>query len=146
MSIARVLVPKGGLKCLVTAEERSRAETSRRAKEQDHPLWVWRNLPSTLVGADGSEFFNRHVRGTMLPLLRGTITDIQQDGGVLTLLVSVFGSGSTDATLRVDEPLGTEFARGVEVEFEGVPKSFRAQPFCLTLDVAREKLRTSGPH
>lgn len=117
--------------------------------QQENPqLAMWLNLKQTLSGATGAEFFNSNMKGAEVPggaggvqMFRGTLISASPALHPKELVVGIADAKTPEVTLKLDTPLAGKPQIGSEIEFEGVPEEFTAEPFHVTFAVERAKIK-----
>ncbi|MBS1859255.1 MAG: hypothetical protein JST11_28025 [Acidobacteria bacterium] len=86
-----------------------------------------------LQAQDGTEYYERLLKGAYLPALSGIVVSVSADGAVL--FVAISDRTTPEIRLRVKPRITRTVLRGAEVVFRGVAATFAPEPFLLTMDV-----------
>ena len=100
-------------------------------------------MKQQLSGSDGERYFEGNLKGTAMPVLKGTLASALINPGVSRLILKMPGSAQPEVTLIVhsdDIQLEPHPAPGRTIEFSGVGAAFTPKPFMLTFDVDIEDL------
>lgn len=138
-------LPPDGFK-IMTASEVAAAQEEE-LKKTNPALALWLNIKGQLLGADGQQYFDGTMKGSLVKDLKGWLVSAKPAVHSKELLVSMEGKDQTpNVTLKLVNAEGTATALagkaevGYEVTFEGVPDSFTKEPFMLTFDVEKAKI------
>jgi hypothetical protein len=71
---------------------------------------------------------------------KGTLIEARPATRSKELIVGLADAKVPEVTLKLDAPLTGKPEVGCEIEFEGVPAAFTADPFNITFDVERAKI------
>lgn len=113
------------------------------AKAQPDPQTVlWMQIKKQLTRSEGERYFEANLKGSALPLLKGTVVSALINPGVSRLVLKMPGSEGPDVTLIVYNGSAKLAATpGTNIGFYGKGEAFSTKPFMLTLDVAVENLQ-----
>jgi tetratricopeptide (TPR) repeat protein len=110
-------------------------------------LAMWLNLKKELTGPNGQQFFESSMKGAMVPggaggvqKFKGTIIEAKPAVRSKELVVGLADPKVPEITLKLDAPLTGKPELGCEIEFEGVPSAFTADPFNITFDAEKAKI------
>lgn len=115
--------------------------------QQDNPqLALWLKIKELLSGADGDQQFEQNVKGTAVPELSGSlISQKPEKGPAKELVLGISGDQKTpEVTLKLIEggTLPGAGEAGSKITFaEGVPVAFAKEPFMVTLEVDKTKVK-----
>lgn len=120
------------------------AQEQQKKEEADaagHPeLTLWRNLKAALTAPDGAAYFDKSLKDTQLPTLKGKVVRLEPEVRPKTLVLALEDGVTPDATLKFEMPLPGKVDPGVELMFEGVSQSFTASPFMVVFNVEPSNL------
>jgi tetratricopeptide (TPR) repeat protein len=110
-------------------------------------LAMWLGLKKELTDANGQQFFESNMKGALVPggaggvqKFKGTLIEARPATRSKELIVGLADAKVPEVTLKLDTPLTGKPEVGCEIEFEGVPAAFTADPFNITFDVERAKI------
>ena len=127
------------------------AEKEEEFKKSNPQLAMWMSLKKELTGPNGQQFFDG-MKGADVPGgakigdiavtdFKGTIISAKPPVRSKELVVGISDPKTPEVTLKLDTPLTGKPEIGTEVEFDGVPSAFSADPFMVTFDVEKAKLK-----
>lgn len=133
--------------------ETASAVAARKEKEftQNHPQYaLWMGIKRQLTDTNGQQYFegqlkDADVKGENGRALKGMIVEGKPACRSKELLVSISDptkpgvAGLPEITLKLDAPLTGKPVAG-EIEFDGIPRAFTADPFMLTMETDKEKI------
>ena len=112
----------------------------------------WTIIKTALTAPDGQGYFENNLKGSMIPggaggvvLLTGTLLSAEPVAQPGVLIVAISDTKTPEATLRFkdsdwkDTHLNGLLMPGSIIQFEGVPLSFKKEPFMLTFEVSMTK-------
>jgi hypothetical protein len=103
---------------------------------------IWRSLKARLSASDGEVFFEKELKGALVPRLKGTVVSASLNEGVSKMILALTDSVNAEVTLLVQN--GSKKLKkppaGKLLIFEGVSVDFTKQPFMLTMDVEWEHI------
>jgi len=106
-------------------------------------LAMWLKIKGALAGPDGQQYFESQLKNAAVPPLRGNVIEGKPACRSKELIVSVPEPNQQNAqaviTLKLDSPLSGKPEPG-EINWEGVPSAFTAEPFMLTMDTEKAKI------
>jgi tetratricopeptide (TPR) repeat protein len=120
-------------------------------KKSNPQLAMWMSLKKELTGPNGQQFFDT-MKGAEVPggakigdiavtEFKGTILSAKPPVRSKELVVAIADAQTPEVTLKLDAPLTGKPEIGSEVEFDGIPSAFAADPFMVTFDVEKAKLK-----
>jgi hypothetical protein len=120
------------------------AERKQKEFETKYPqLAMWLGIKGQLAGAGGPQYFESSLKNAAVPKLKGNVVEGKPACRSKELLISVPEPDQQNAaaviTLRLDAALTGKPEAG-EIEWEGVPSAFTADPFMLTMDTEKAKI------
>jgi hypothetical protein len=120
------------------------AEEKQKEFESKYPqLAMWLGIKSQLAGAEGPAYFEGQLKNAAVPKLKGMVVEGKPACRSKELLVSVPEPDQQNAptviTLKLDAALTGKPTAG-EIQWEGVPSAFTAEPFMLTMDTEKAKV------
>jgi tetratricopeptide (TPR) repeat protein len=126
--------------------ESSTSVSARKEKEfeSQHPqLAMWLKIKGQLASPEGPSYFENQLKNAAVPKMKGTVVEGKPACRSKELLVSVPEPNQQNAptviTLKLDAPLTGKPTAG-EIQWEGVPSAFTADPFMLTMDTEKAKI------
>jgi tetratricopeptide (TPR) repeat protein len=130
------------------------AEKEEEFKKKNPQLAFWMHLRGELSGPNGDQFYDGTMKGAALPgkiegteftTLKGKLvkTNPPVNPKELILMMDTEQNVGTEGevTLKVEGGLKGKAEPGIIIEFEGVPSAFSKDPFMVTFDVEKEKLK-----
>jgi hypothetical protein len=100
------------------------------------PQEFWKILKKGLSGPDGSEYFEKAVKGALLLVpLEGTLISSTPADHPREFLVAVSDDKTPDITLSLEGRLEKALPAGTPVIFECLAEKFTPEPFMLTCHV-----------
>ncbi len=120
------------------------AERKQKEFESKYPqLAMWLGIKGQLAGAGGTQYFESQLKNAAVPKLKGNVIEGKPACRSKELLVSVPEPDQQNAqaviTLKLDAALTGKPTPG-EIQWEGVPSAFTADPFMLTMDTEKAKI------
>ena len=112
------------------------------AQDTDAPNHnLWSLLKKALLDTDGLDYFEKNIKGALLPPLAGKLVSATPSDHPSVLVLAMDGD-EPQVTLRLSHGYGPQEARmpkpmalGSLITFEGVGISFTQMPFMLALEV-----------
>jgi hypothetical protein len=123
------------------------AEAIRQEFEKDNPqLALWMKIKGALSDNSDEQYFERELKETAVPQLKGTLMEAMPECRPKELLVAVplpeaQQSPQIEIRLKLDKPLAGKPDLKTEFQWEGVPSAFTREPFLLTMDVEVGKIQ-----
>jgi len=100
------------------------------------PQKLWAALKKGLSEPDGREYFEKGVKGAILPVpLEGTLISSSPPDHPSEFLVAVSDDKTPDITLSLEGRLEKALPAGTPVIFECLAEKFTPEPFMLTCHV-----------
>ncbi len=120
------------------------AERKQKEFEAKYPqLAIWLGIKGQLSSPEGPTYFESALKNAAVPKLKGMVVEGKPACRSKELLVSVpepeQQNAQTVITLKLDAPLTGKPTAG-EIQWEGVPSAFTADPFMLTMDTEKAKI------
>lgn len=120
------------------------AERKQKEFESKYPqLAMWLGIKGQLASAEGPSYFDNQLKNAAVPKLKGTVVEGKPACRSKELLVSVPEPDQQNAptviSLKLDAALTGKPTAG-EIQWEGVPSAFTADPFLLTMDTEKAKI------
>jgi hypothetical protein len=120
------------------------ADRKQKEFETKYPqLAMWLGIKSQLAGEGGPAYFEGQLKNAAVPKLKGNVVEGKPACRSKELLVAVPEPNQQDAptviTLKLDSALTGKPTTG-EIQWEGVPSAFTAEPFMLTMDTEKAKI------
>ncbi len=119
-------------------------------KSKNPQLAFWMGIKKELAGDNGAAFFEERVKGAALPgkiegteftTLKGRVVTNNAKEVVLIMDPSQSVGTEGEVTLKVEGGLRGKADPGTELEFEGTAAEFTREPFMLTFEVEKDKLK-----
>jgi len=100
-----------------------------------HPdIKLWRDLKATLTAADGEEYFNKSVKGALIPQeFNAKIVSWTPDTNPTEIKISI-DEPSGDAVIKYEKPLHAKLNAGDAIKIKGNAMAFTKDPFLVTFD------------
>jgi len=122
------------------------AEQEEKFKAEHPQLAMWLGIKRQLSDVNGQQYFDGQLKDAAVPPLKGTLLEGKPACRSKELLLSFpvpdqQGTAPAEVTLKLDAPLTGKAEAGVEIEFEGVPSAFTKEPFMLTMDQEKAKIK-----
>jgi hypothetical protein len=137
---AQLVWPEKGFWCLVPADKLPALAELDTLRRENGKLALWRNIKAELQRSGGLGYFEAHMRGRLLPSMKGTVTSTNSSARPSLITVAISDSTTPEATLRFDPPLTEGLLLGAEIDFEGVAVACILDPFMMTLNVDASNL------
>ena len=116
------------------------ADKDKKDREGNPMLAQWRDVKAILTADNGQEKFDAEVKENALPTFKGKIISMTPALKPNTIVLAVEKDGVADCTITFEAALPGKMDAGSELEFTGVAKSFKKDPYMLTLEVDKDKL------
>lgn len=119
-------------------------------KSKNPQLAFWMGIKKELTTAEGEKYFEEHLKGAALPgkiegtdltTLKGRVVKHTAKDIVLIMDPAQQVGTEGEVTIKVEGGLRGKADPGTEIEFEGVVSAFVREPFMVTFDVEKEKLK-----
>ncbi len=114
---------------------------------QQYPeLALWKSIKAQLTDTNGQDYFDKQLKDTQVPKLKGTLVEAKPACRPKELLVAVPMPDAKppytpEIALKLDAPLTGKPEDNSELVWtDGVPTAFTQDPFRLTVDVAKAKI------
>jgi hypothetical protein len=123
----------------IAQEEADKEEAARKANPM---MALWGDLKTGLTGASPDSFFAEHVKDVGLPKFKGTLVSMSPATNPKELTLAVEKAGVADCVLKLEEGqvLRGKMEAGAELEFEGVGKDYKKDPYTLILEIDKAKI------
>jgi hypothetical protein len=133
--------PPDGFSIVSTADiNQKKAQEEEAARQANPALTIWSDTKKLLQADNGPSYFDAMVKDTAFPRMKGKIVSMTPATRPKELVVGVEKGDVADATLKFEAALAGKMEAGEEIEFEGVPQTFSANPYMIVFDVDKEKL------
>lgn len=104
---------------------------------------MWQAIKEALAGPNGAEYFRLNLDSTEIPggtdgltRLRGAVLSSQPAIEPRVVFLAMNDkTAAPEAKLQLKRPWDHPLPEGTEVEFSGIPRSFKLDPFILTIEV-----------
>lgn len=123
-----------------TAQEIA-VEKEEEFKKTNPQLALWMGVKKQLTAPDGAQYFEGSMKGTLVQGLKGKVISAKPAVRSKELILGLADPNTPEVTLKLDAPLSGKPELGEEIEFEGVPTAFTPDPFMVTFDVEKAKLK-----
>ena len=117
------------------------AEKEEEFKKTNPQLALWMGVKKALMAPDGAEYFEKQMKGAAVPPLKGKVISANPPVRSKEIVVGVADPNIPEITLKLDAPLKGKPELGEEIEFEGIPSAFTADPFMVTFDAETAKIK-----
>jgi len=127
----------------IQAEENSSEDAFNKARPE---IVLWRSVRTELIGANGQDYFNKSMKETAVPNLKGKVV-AQPNAKELTVSVDNVTPetmAKAEATLMLDSPLKGTVEPGTEITFVGAPTSYTKDPFMVMFEVEKKSIKGLG--
>ncbi len=140
-------LPPADFKIASTADiEAAKIEADEEAAKANPMLAEWRTIKTGLTG-DRADAFWANLKDAAVPgdvpgvtKFKGTLISMTPATRPKELVLAVENPTVPDVTLKFDEPLPGKMEPGAQLEFSGVAKEYRKDPYMLTLSVDKADL------
>lgn len=116
------------------------AENQQAFQEKNPQLFLWMNIKKELTGPNGAQYFEMSMKGAGVPKLKGTLVEATPACRSKELKVAISDDMHPEVTLKLDMALTGKPKTGKEIQWEGVPSAFTAEPFLVTMDTEKAKV------
>jgi hypothetical protein len=99
-------------------------------------LALWKRIRDELVGPNGQQYFESSMKDAHKPRHRATVDEQRPK----EILIAVTDKVTPELTLQLETPLNVKVEPGTELQFEGIGKSFTAEPFMVVMEVDRKNI------
>jgi hypothetical protein len=130
--------PPADFKLKTAAEIATEKEEEFRTKNPQLALWM--GIKKQLTDANGTTYFEGSLKNAAVPKLKGTLVEGKPACRSKELVVAISDATHPEVTLKLDTPLKGKPEAGQEIQWEGVPAAFVADPFELTMDTEQDKI------
>lgn len=133
--------PPDGFSIVSIADINQQKAQDEEKKRQENPaLTIWTDVKKELQGPNGPSYFESMVKDSGFLKMKGKIISMTPATRPKELVVGVEKGDVADATLKFEAALPGKMDAGEEIEFEGVPQSYTANPYMIVFEVEKEKL------
>ena len=114
--------------------------------EQSNPqLALWMRIKGALSDTNGTTYFDKELKDSGVPPLKGTLLEGKPACKSKELLVAIpmpdqQGNPVAEISLKLDAPLTGKPEVGGTIQWTGVPKAFTKDPFMLTMETEKAKV------
>lgn len=110
-------------------------------KKTNPQLAMWVQMKQELQGP-GSAAYVEQIKDAALPKFKGKVVSMDPAVNPKKIVVGISDASAPEITLEIADKgfLPGSVEPGTELEFEGVGKTFTADPFNLTVEVEKEKI------
>jgi tetratricopeptide (TPR) repeat protein len=118
------------------------AQEKQQQFQKEHPeLALWMTVTQALTADGGAQYFETQMKGTLVKGLKGRLISAKPTVRSKELIVGLADPNTPEVTLKLDAPLKGKPEVGCEIEFDGIPVAFQADPFMVTFDVETAKIK-----
>lgn len=126
---------------------KERADEEERIAKENPMAALWKSIKTALTGDDGPSYFNANMKDALLP---GGVNGVNEFKGKLVSftpatspkeLVLSISDPAGDVTIKLDAALPGKMEPGAEISFQGVASGFTKEPFMVTFDVEKAKIK-----
>jgi hypothetical protein len=110
-------------------------------REKNPQLALWMGIKKELTGANGDQYFDANVKNAAVPKMKGTVISAKPASRSTQLVVGIENPQVPEITLKFETPLAGKPKIGSVIEFEGVPTAFTKDPFNLTFETEKAKIK-----
>lgn len=107
-------------------------------KATNPQLALWLGIKKE-IAADVA-YFDKSLKGVGIPKFKGKLISQTPETNPKELVLSIADGITPEVTLKFETALRGKAEPGIELEFEGVPSEFTADPFNMMIDVEADKL------
>jgi hypothetical protein len=133
--------PPAGFQIKSAAQiEKERIEAEQMFDKTHPERALWKDLKAALMGPSGDTYFETNMKDALVPRLKGKLVAALPASKPKELVLAIENSAG-DVTLKLDGALPGKMEPGGEIEFEGIAKSFVTDPFMVTFETERAKLK-----
>ncbi len=106
-----------------------------------HPdIKLWRDLKATLTAADGDDYFNKSMKGALIPKkFNAKVVSWTPDTAPTEVKIAI-DDPQGDAVIKYEHPLHAKLEAGQAVTIEGYATAFTKDPFLITFDAAESHI------
>jgi hypothetical protein len=130
--VKRSALPPAGF--TIESAEQIAARKEKEFDDQNPQLALWMKIKTALTSPDGQQYFENELKDTAVPQLSGKLLEAKPACRPRELLVAITQPGVAEILIKLDRPLTGKVEPGAEFRWEGVPSTFTAEPFLLTMD------------
>ena len=98
-----------------------------------HPdIKLWRDLKATLTAPDGDDYFNKSMKGAIIPkVFNAKIVSWTPDPNPTEIKISI-DDPQGDAVIKYEKPIHAKLESGQDITIEGYAQSYAKDPFMVT--------------
>jgi tetratricopeptide (TPR) repeat protein len=135
---ARAFPPEG---FTIQSAQQVAAQKEKEFAEKNPQLTLWMSVKKELTGSEGAQYFETQMKDRAMPALKGTLISAKPALHAKELVIGIADAKVPEVTLRLDAPLTGKPETGREIEFEGIARQFTPDPFQVTMEVERAKIK-----
>jgi tetratricopeptide (TPR) repeat protein len=119
------------------------AEKEEEFKKTNPMLALWIGVKKELTGPNGAAYFESSVKNAALPPLKGKIISFKPAANAKEIVVGVADATTPEITIKIAENgfLKGRAEGGEEIEFESMGLEYSPDPFMLTVEAEKEKIK-----
>ena len=143
MAAKSALPPDDIDKTIKSVVEREKEKSgSEEAYLKDHPdIALWRNLKAAFIAPDGQDYFDKNVKGTIIPqTFKAKIVSMTPDPNPTELKVAI-DDVNGDAVIKFEKPIKGKIDVGTVLDLNGNPETFTKDPFMVTFNGDESKIK-----
>jgi hypothetical protein len=99
------------------------------------------SVKKELTTPNGPQYFESSMKGAAVPALKGKVIGAKPAVRSKELLIAIADPNTPEVTLKLDTPVPGKPKIGSDIEFEGMPVAFTPDPFNVTFEVERAKIK-----
>ncbi len=107
-----------------------------------HPdIKLWRDLKATLIDTDGQAYFDKSVKGAIIPQeFNAKVVSWKPDEKPTEITISI-DDPKGDALIKYEKPVNTKLVVGQPIQIKGYADSFQKDPFLLTFSGENSQIK-----
>jgi hypothetical protein len=107
-----------------------------------HPdIKLWRDLKATLIDTEGQAYFDKSVKGAIIPQeFNAKVVSWKPDEKPTEITISI-DDPKGDALIKYEKPLNTKLVVGQPIQIKGYADSFQKDPFMLTFSGENSQIK-----
>lgn len=135
-------LPPTGFQIKSVVERQKEAAGSEEAYLAQHPdIKLWRDLKATLTAADGDAYFEKSVKGAIIPQeFNAKIVSWKPEENPTEITVSI-DDPKGDATIKYEKALRAKLVVGQSIQIKGYAEAFQKDPFMLTFSGENSQIK-----
>jgi tetratricopeptide (TPR) repeat protein len=135
-------LPPAGFKILTAVEVEAKKQEELQKNNPELALWL--EIKKQLTSPEGEQYFSEHMKDAAVPELTGYLVSQKlAKGPAKELVLAMSDSKTPEVTLKLTE--GSSLSGvgdvGSKISFEGIPAAYVKEPFMVTFDVDKAKIK-----